>query len=158
MAGKVERLIDGVKVKELSVHCDERGRLFEVLRSDESLFAHFGQAYITTCYPGVVKAWHMHKQQTDNLCVICGSGKLVLFDARESSSTKGEIDEFFPCDERRVLVQIPAGVYHGFKNIGGGELLVLNIPTHVYNADQPDEYRLDPHESDIPYDWSRKDG
>jgi dTDP-4-dehydrorhamnose 3,5-epimerase len=156
--GKAERLIDGVKVKELSVHCDERGRLFEVLRSDEALFTHFGQAYITTCYPGVVKAWHMHKQQTDNLCVIRGSAKLVLFDARKDSPTKDEINEFFPCGERRLLVQIPNGIYHGFKNIGADELLVLNIPTHLYSYDQPDEYRLDPHSSDIPYDWSPKDG
>ncbi len=151
-------MIEGVKVKELKIHCDERGRLFEVLRSDDTLFAHFGQAYVTTCYPGVVKAWHMHKRQIDNLCVIRGNGKLVLFDSRDGSATKGEVNEFFPCDDRRMLVQIPAGVYHGFKNIGQDELLVLNIPTEVYNYDQPDEYRIDPHSSDIPYDWSRRDG
>lgn len=158
LTGKADELIHGVRVKELTVHCDERGQLFEVLRSDEALFARFGQAYITTCYPCVVKAWHMHRQQIDNLCVIRGRGKLVLFDAREDSSTKGEINEFFPCDERRLLVQIPTGVYHGFKNIGANELLILNIPTQVYNSDQPDEYRIDPRSRDIPYDWSRKDG
>lgn len=151
-------MIDGVKIKELKVHCDERGRLFEVLRSDESLFSRFGQAYITTCYPGVVKAWHHHKLQTDSLCVIRGSGKIVLYDSRDGSPTKGEVNEFFPCDDRRLLIQIPPGVYHGFKNIGTDELVVLNLPTEVYNYERPDEYRIDPHHNDIPYDWSRKDG
>jgi dTDP-4-dehydrorhamnose 3,5-epimerase len=151
-------VIEGVRTKELKVHCDERGLLFEILRADESLFSSFGQVYVTTCYPGVVKAWHLHKLQTDNLCVLRGSAKLVLFDPRPDSPTKGEINEFFPCDEKRLLVQIPPGVYHGFKNIGMDELLILNIPTHVYEYRQPDEYRLDPHHSDIPYDWSRQDG
>jgi dTDP-4-dehydrorhamnose 3,5-epimerase len=151
-------LIDGVKVRELKVHCDERGRLFEILRSDDELFAQFGQAYLTTCYPGVVKAWHLHKLQTDNLCVIHGQAKLVLYDARENAKTRGEIAELFPCDERRLLIQIPPGIYHGFKNIGTNEMLVLNIPTRTYDYKSPDEYRLDPHHSEIPYDWSRKDG
>jgi dTDP-4-dehydrorhamnose 3,5-epimerase len=154
----VFELIAGVKVKELKVLCDERGQLFEVLRSDESLFSRFGQAYITSCYPGVVKAWHLHRIQTDNLCLVCGKAKFVLYDSRENSPTKGEINEFFPCDEKRLLVQIPPGVYHGFKNIGTGEMLVLNLPTEVYNYNQPDEYRVDPHKNDIPYDWTRKDG
>jgi dTDP-4-dehydrorhamnose 3,5-epimerase len=158
MTGKAYELIDGVVVKELKIHCDERGRLYEILRSDEAIFSHFGQAYITSCFPGVVKAWHQHKLQTDNLCVLRGSGKLVLYDSREGSPTYGEINEFFPCDDRRLLVQIPRGVHHGFKNIGLDELLVLNIPTHVYNYDRPDEYRIDPHTNDIPYDWSRRDG
>lgn len=151
-------MIEGVLVKELKVHCDERGQLYEILRSDEALFSHFGQAYITSCFPGVVKAWHLHKLQTDSLCVIRGSAKFVLYDSREDSPTKGEINEFFPCDQRRLLVQVPPGVYHGFKNVGADELLVLNLPTETYNYDHPDEYRVDPHENDIPYDWSRKDG
>jgi dTDP-4-dehydrorhamnose 3,5-epimerase len=155
---RADELINGVHVKELKVHCDERGKLFEVLRSDETLFSRFGQVYVTCCYPGVVKAWHLHKLQTDNLCVLCGTGKLVLYDPRPDSTTKGEINEFFPCDERRLLVQIPPGVHHGFKNIGTDELLVLNVPTQVYDYEHPDEYRLDPHDNDIPYDWSRKDG
>ena len=151
-------MIDGVKIKELRINCDERGRLFEVLRSDDELFARFGQAYITTAYPGVVKAWHMHQNQTDNMCVVKGAAKFVLYDSRPDSPTRGEINEFFPCDDRRLLIQIPPGIYHGFKNIGTDEVFVLNIPTNIYRYDSPDEHRLDPKNSEIPYDWSRKDG
>ncbi len=151
-------MIDGVKLKELKTNCDERGRLFEILRRDDELFSEFGQAYLTTAYPGVVKAWHLHQRQTDNMCVIRGRAKLVLYDSREDSATRGEIMEFFLGDDNRLLVQIPPGIYHGFKNIGTGELYVLNLPTNVYDRDNPDEYRLDPHDNDIPYDWARQDG
>lgn len=151
-------MIDGVRTKKLITHCDERGRLFEVLRSDDEMFAAFGQAYVTTSYPGAVKAWHLHKRQTDNMCVIRGSVKFVLYDDRDNSPTKGEIMEFFFCDDIRMLLQIPAGIYHGFKNIGTEEAFVLNIPTNTYSHADPDEYRLAPRSDDIPYDWTRKDG
>jgi dTDP-4-dehydrorhamnose 3,5-epimerase len=151
-------MIEGVVTKLLKVNCDERGRLFEALRSDDELFIHFGQAYITTSYPGVVKAWHLHQNQTDHMCVVSGRAKFVLYDGREQSPTFGEINEFFPCDDRRMLLQIPPGIYHGFKNIGSEELIILNIPTHTFCYDNPDEIRLAPHGNQIPYDWSRQDG
>lgn len=151
-------MIDGVNVKHLKVNCDERGNLFEVLRADDELFIKFGQAYVTSSYPGVIKAWHMHKNQTDQMCVIIGRVKFVLYDARENSSTYGEINELFFGDQNRMLVQIPPGVYHGFKNIGIEECHVLNLPTEVYRHQDPDEFRLDPQDKKIPYVWARHDG
>ena len=53
-------MIEGVKIKKLKVIPDERGRLMEMLRSDDDLFIKFGQVYMTTAYPGVVKGWHYH--------------------------------------------------------------------------------------------------
>jgi len=151
-------MIEGVRVKPLRMIPDERGRLMELLRADDELFIKFGQVYMTTVYPGVVKAWHYHKKQYDNFVAIRGMIKLVLYDAREESPTRGEINEFFIGDWNPQLVQIPPGVYHGFKCISETEAIVINIPTEVYNYAQPDEYRLDPHQGGIPYDWARKDG
>jgi dTDP-4-dehydrorhamnose 3,5-epimerase len=151
-------MIDGVKVKGLKVICDERGRLMEILRSDDEVFIKFGQVYMTTAYPGVVKAWHYHKHQTDNMTVVKGMMKIVLYDDREGSKTKGEVNEFFVGEHNPVLVVIPEMVYHGFKCISETEAIVINIPTNTYNYKQPDEYRIDPHKNNIPYDWSRKDG
>lgn len=150
-------MIAGVRVKQIKVNCDERGKLFEVLRSDEELFQKFGQVYITTAYPGVIKAWHVHKSQIDNMSVVKGRAKFALYDGREESSTYGEINEFFPGDDERILIQIPPGVYHGFKNIGWEELWVMNIPTDTYNDSDPDEVRIDPFDNRIPYDWTRRD-
>jgi dTDP-4-dehydrorhamnose 3,5-epimerase len=151
-------MIDGVKTKKLTVIPDERGRLMEILRADDEIFEAFGQAYITTGYPGVVKAWHCHKIQNDNFCVVAGMLKVVLYDARENSPTHAEVNEFFLGVHNPLVLRIPAGVYHGFKCISETEALCLNIPTRPYNYREPDEYRLPPHTDRIPYDWARKDG
>ena len=149
--------IDGVQVKRLKVIPDDRGRLMEILRRDDPLFIKFGQVYMTTAFPGVVKAWHYHKLQTDSFTCVKGMLKLALYDARENSPTRGEVAEFFIGESNPCLVQIPPGVYHGFKGIGVEEAVVVNCPTEPYNREQPDEERLDAHTDEIPYDWSRKD-
>lgn len=130
----------------------------EMLRRDDELFAGFGQIYLTTAYPGVVKAWHYHRRQTDHFVVARGMVKLALYDDREGSETRGEVNEFFLGDHNPLLVQIPPLVYHGFKCIGEGEALLLNLPTEPYNHEAPDEYRVDPHHGGIPYSWARRDG
>jgi dTDP-4-dehydrorhamnose 3,5-epimerase len=151
-------MIDGVATKKLRVIPDERGRLMEILRADDQLFSRFGQVYVTTAYPGVVKAWHYHKKQTDHFAVVKGMAKLVLYDDRDGSPTKGDINEFFIGEHNPVLVRIPALVLHGFQCVSEEEAICINLPTEVYNYDQPDEFRVDPHQNDIPYAWERKDG
>ena len=152
------KLIEGVKTKKLRVIPDERGRLMEMLRCDDDLFIKFGQAYITSAYPGVVKGWHYHKKQTDNFAVVKGMMKVVLYDGREDSPTKGEVNEFFMGVHNPMLLQIPTYVYHGFKCISEEEAMVVNCPTEPYNYSEPDEFRVHPHENDIPYDWAGRDG
>jgi dTDP-4-dehydrorhamnose 3,5-epimerase len=151
-------VIQDVQVKPLKVMADERGRLMEMLRSDDPLFRGFGQLYLTTAYPGVVKAWHYHKKQWDHFVCVRGMAKVVLFDSREQSRTRNEINEFFLGDHHPILLQIPPLVYHGFKCVGDGEAIIINCPTECYVYDNPDEFRVDPHGNDIPYDWARKDG
>jgi dTDP-4-dehydrorhamnose 3,5-epimerase len=150
-------MINGVKIKVLKVIPDERGRLMEMLRSDDEIFIRFGQLYMTTAYPEAVKAWHYHKRQVDNFVVVKGMMKVVLYDGRENSSTFREIDEFFMGEHNPILLQIPAYVYHGFKCISESEAVVINCPTEAYLYDNPDEYRVLPHGGEIPYDWARKD-
>ncbi len=151
-------MIDGVKLKNLKVIPDERGRLMEILRGDEDVFEQFGQVYMTTTYPGVIKAWHLHKLQTDNIVVVKGMLKLALYDDREGSPTRGEANEFFIGEHNPVLVQVPKDVYHGWKCVSETEAIVINIPTHVYNYKEPDEHRLPYNTDKIPYDWDVKHG
>lgn len=150
-------MIEGVKTKKLKVVPDERGRLMEILRRDDELFHQFGQVYITSAYPGVVKAWHYHRVQWDNLAVISGTAKLALYDSREDSPTHGEVNEFFCGDLNPLLIQIPPLVLHGFKAVGEREAIVVNIPTEIYNYENPDEHRVDPYRNEIPYDWGMKE-
>ena len=150
-------MIDGVRTKVLKVVADERGRLMEMLRSDDELFAGFGQAYLTSAYPGAVKAWHYHKVQVDNFVVVRGMMKVVLYDDRLKSLTCGQLNEYFLGEHNPLLLQIPAGVYHGMKCISEREALLVNLPTQAYNHDKPDEYRLPAHTRNVPYDWARVD-
>ncbi len=154
---KGELMIEGVKVKKLKVIPDERGRLVEILRCDDSLYSQFGQIYVTTAYSGVVKAWHRHRKQIDHFTVIKGMAKFVLYDGREDSKTKGEINEFYVGEHNPVLIQIPPGIYHGFKTVSEDEAVTMNIPTECYRYEDPDEERVDPHSGEIPYNWERKD-
>jgi dTDP-4-dehydrorhamnose 3,5-epimerase len=146
-------MIQGVVLKKLSSIPDERGRLMEIMRCDESLFQGFGQVYLTTNYPGVVKAWHLHKKQTDLICCVKGMVKVVLYDARPESPTCREISEFFMGDHNLLLLSIPPGIYHGWKCISTEESLIISIPTEPYDYKQPDEYRLPPDSPEITYDW-----
>ena len=151
-------MIDGVKIKQLKVIPDERGRLMEILRADDEMFLGFGQVYMTTAYPGVVKGWHYHKKQHDNMAVVKGMMKIVLYDGRPNSPTHGDVNEFFAGQYNPILIHIPPYVYHGFKCVSREEAIVVNTPTEVYEYTDPDEFRVDPHKNDIPYSWERKDG
>ena len=151
-------MIDGVKIKKLRVIHDERGRLMEILRSDDEFFTRFGQIYMTSTYPGVIKAWHFHKVQTDNIVCVKGMIKLAMYDAREKSLTKGEVNELFLGEYNPILVQIPHNVYHGWKCVSEEEAIIVNCPTEVYNYEKPDEYRLPYDTSEIPYSWEIKMG
>jgi dTDP-4-dehydrorhamnose 3,5-epimerase len=155
-------MIDGVMTKRLKVIPDERGRLMECLRSDDELFLRFGQFYVTTTYPGVVKGWHRHDRQWDNIVCVKGMIKLVLYDGRadaesagdvSQSSSCGRIDELFLGEHNPLLVRVPPGVWHGWKCVGTDEAYIVNAPTEVYDYDAPDQRELPPDTPKIPYDW-----
>ena len=148
-------MIKGVEIKKLKIIPDERGRLMEILRSDEPIFEKFGQVYMTTAFPGIAKAWHYHKLQDDHFTCISGVMRLALYDSREDSPTYKEINDFIISLENPLLVKIPKLVYHGFKCVSEKEAIVINVPTMAYNYKTPDEYRLDAFDNDIPYDWRK---
>lgn len=145
-------LIEGVKIKKLKMIPDERGYLMEIMRYDDEQFQKFGQTYISACYPQVIKAWHYHKKQTDNFCVVSGMMKVVLYDSR-SGPTYGKINEFFVGELNPMLITIPTEIVHGMTAIGGKPALLLNTPDLAYNHDNPDEFRIPPFNNNIPYNW-----
>jgi dTDP-4-dehydrorhamnose 3,5-epimerase len=149
--------IEGVVVKELPVHRDARGRLMEILRADDPLFASFGQVYMTVARPGVVKAWHCHERQTDHFCVVAGTARIALYDGRNGSPSRGAVMEVIAGEDNAALVVIPPGVYHGFRAVGAAEVRILNIPTELYDPKNPDEIRRPYNDPTIPYDWGPAD-
>jgi len=154
----MEKSIDGVIIRTLRVIPDERGWLMEILRCDDPQFIQFGQVYLSTVYPGVVKAWHYHKKQTDNFTCVKGMMKVVLYDARERSPTYRQLMELFIGEKDPALIMVPPGVCHGFKSIGTETAFFINTPTLPYDHTNPDEYRLPPDTSEISYDWGLAPG
>lgn len=146
-------LIEGVEIRHLKTIPDERGFLMEMLRSDWLEFMNFAQAYVTACYPGVIKAWHYHKLQWDHFVCVFKMAKTVLYDLREGSPTNGMINVFHQGYLNPVLLKIPPLVYHGFTAEGNDTALIINFPTELYNYGQPDEYRLPYNDQAIPYSW-----
>jgi dTDP-4-dehydrorhamnose 3,5-epimerase len=152
------KLIEGVAVRGAKVMPDERGRLGEIMRADDPWFTKFGQTYFTTTYPGVVKAWHFHKKQTDHFYVARGTIKIALYDERKDSPTYGEVNEIYLSEHRPGLVRIPNGIQHGWMCVGETEAYIINVVSEMYDRANPDEFRTPPHDNHIPYDWTRQDG
>jgi dTDP-4-dehydrorhamnose 3,5-epimerase len=149
-------MINGVLVKALSQIPDERGKIMHMLRADDPNFEKFGEIYFSFVYPSAIKAWHLHKKMTLNYAVISGMIKLVLYDPREDSPTKGEIQELFIGEDNYVLVKIPPRIWNGFKGISVNPAIIANCATIPHH---PDEIiRLDPFSKEIPYDWGMKHG
>ncbi len=145
--------IEGVEIFNLKKNCDERGFLMEVLRTDFPIFKNFSMCYVSLNYPGVIRAWHYHKKQEDLFVCISGMVKVALFDQREESQTKGEVNEFFIGEDNPFILKIPVYVLHGYKTIGTKPSLLLNFPTELYNYKEPDEYRIPYNDPSIPYNW-----
>ncbi len=148
-------MIHGVEVTPLRRIPDERGCIFHMLRNDSPSFTKFGEIYFSSVYPGVVKGWHLHKEMTLSYAVPVGMIKLVLFDNRATSPTKGQVQEIYLGEQNYSLVRIPPRVWNGFKGVGGPFSLVANCSDIPHAADEIE--RLDPHQNEIPYDWARKD-
>ena len=145
-------MIEGVGVFPLKQIPDERGKIMHMLRCDDPHFERFGEIYFSTVYPGVIKGWHLHTEMTLNYAVVAGMIKLVLYDDRAESPTRGQLMELFIGQDNYQLVKIPPMVWNGFKGLGVVPAMVANCATIPH---RPDEIvRKDPFSVDIPYDWS----
>lgn len=151
-------LIKDVIVKQLKLIPDDRGYLMEMMRKDWPEFMQFAQSYVTACYPGIYKAWHYHKKQWDHFVCLWGMAKVVLYDTREDSPTRGKINTFHMGQLNPTLLRIPPLVYHGFTAEGDQTALIANFPTELYNYQEPDEFRVPFNDPSIPYDWEVKHG
>ena len=116
----------------------------------------FGEIYFSTVYAGVVKGWHLHDRMTINYAVPYGSIKLVLFDDRDGSATKGQLQELFVGESNYALVTVPPHIWNGFKGIGHPYSIVANCATIPH--DPAEITRLDPFSPQIPYDWDVRHG
>jgi dTDP-4-dehydrorhamnose 3,5-epimerase len=148
--------IDGMSITPLRRIPDERGAVLHMLRDDSPGFERFGEIYFSTVYPGAIKGWHLHREMTLNYAVPVGMIKLVCFDDRPDSDTRGNLVELHVGELDYVLVTIPPLVWNGFKGEGVGPALVANCSTVHHSAEEIE--RLDPFSERIPYSWDLRHG
>jgi dTDP-4-dehydrorhamnose 3,5-epimerase len=147
-------VIEGVRVRALERHADDRGSLTELLRADWPEFTRFGQAIVTVNKPGVIRGWHWHDRQTDVVVVVSGRARVPLYDGRKRSQTFGQVEEYVCGDDDLRAIFVPPGVWHGYKTVSPEAAVILNFPDQVYDPSRPDEHR-EPHDSPaVPYDWN----
>ena len=148
-------MIDGVQIVPLKKIPDERGAIMHGVRADNILNP-FGEVYFKKLYHCVINGWHAHEKLILNYICLGGMIKLVLYDTRENSPTKSEIQEIFFGDDNYVLVHIPAGVANAAKGLTSPYALFCNVASEPHNPNLKYK-RIDPHSGEIPYDWTRKD-
>lgn len=145
-------MINGVQIIPLKRIPDERGTIMHMMRTTDPHFQQFGEIYFSTIYNDVVKGWHLHREMTLNYACVHGRIKLVIFDDREGSSTRGELMEIFLGPDNYSLVIIPPEVWNGFKGMSEPLSIVANCCTHAHDPSRSS--RLDPFENHIPYNWN----
>lgn len=147
-------MIDGVQIIPKRRIPDERGTIFHMVSSKDDHFDRFGEIYFSTIYKDAIKGWHLHHEMSLNYVCIEGRIKLVIYDDRESSSTRGELMEIFLGPDDYSLVIVPPDVWNGFKGMTDPYAIVANCCTHAHDPRRSE--RLDPFENEIPYDWARR--
>ena len=149
-------LIDGVSVKEPRPVLTRYGHLSEVWRADWKLDGQpVDQVFQATYVPGQLSAWHAHAATIDRIFVSVVTMKIVIYDARRSSPTFGQVNQFTIGAMRPAIIVIPPGVWHGVKNIGADCATLLNLVDRAYAYDAPDHWKVDPNSPEIPFRWDQ---
>lgn len=149
-------MIQGVKIKQLKIFSDDRGFITEALREGEDTFIEVKQTTYTETYPGVIKAFHWHKKQTDVWFVASGMAQVVLYDLREDSPTVKETNVFYLGEQNKALLLIPPGVAHGYRVLGTEPVNLFYHTDRAYDPASPDEERISFNDPRIGFDWSTK--
>ena len=149
-------MIDGVILKLLTVHADDRGLLMEVIRDDEPVFKSVKQTTFTIAYPGVIKAFHWHKRQWDVWFFSSGMAQVVLYDLREGSPTCGRTQVVYMGERRPAVLAIPPGVAHGYRVLGNVPAGLFYHTTEHYDPAAPDEERFAFDDPRVGFDWTTR--
>ena len=142
-------MIKGVKITKLKIIQDDRGKVMHMLRKDSEVFKNFGEIYFSTIYFDKIKAWHLHKESTLNYTCVKGKVRLVLFDDRSDSLSKGSIQEIILSPNDYNLVTIPNNIWNGFKGLDKDESIIANCLDMPHNENEM--VRIDPFDKTIKY-------
>ena len=144
-------MIHDIIIEPLKEITDDRGKVMHMLRSDSPIFENFGEIYFAVINPNAVKAWKLHREMTLNLAVPFGKIKLVVYDDREDSPTRGHVQELIIGENNYNLVKIPPKLWNGFQGLSKTISIIANCATLPH--DPKEVNRLAPSNDYIPYEW-----
>lgn len=144
-------MIHDVKVSKLNIISDNRGKVMHMLKADDSVFEKFGEIYFSTIFYESVKGWHLHKEASLNYACVSGKVRLVLFDDRNDSLTKGKYQELILSPENYFLVTIPPNIWNGFKGLDKKESIIANCLTLPHN--EKEMVRKEFNDKTFNYNW-----
>ena len=148
---EIKSFIQGVEIIKKNQIVDDRGIILHMLRVDDKNYKKFGEIYFSTINPNKIKAWHFHKLMTLNYAVVHGSIKLVLYDDRDESKTKGTIQEIMLSNENHYLVSIPPKIWNGFCSSDNKHAILANCSDIPH--DKEEIIRLPFDDPKFPYKW-----
>jgi dTDP-4-dehydrorhamnose 3,5-epimerase len=143
--------IDGLLVRPLTTHADERGDFREIVRSTHDGFQGFAQLSASVVYEGIAKAWHLHWDQTESMTNVTGVVKFAFADRRERSPTFGVVQDFLVDAVRGpMLFTVAPGIAHGYR-VPRGPAVVVYLANRIY--DPSDQVKIPHDDPAIGYDW-----
>ena len=144
-------MIEGVRISDLKIISDKRGKIMHMMRTDSPTFKKFGEIYFSTIYENIIKGWHLHLKSTLNYACIKGKVKLVLFDDRKNSKTRSQYQEIILSPEKYFLVSIPPNIWNGFKGLDPSESIVANCLDNPH--DEKEMVRKDISDKYFNFNW-----
>ena len=146
--------ISGVKIIKKDQIVDDRGKIMHMMREDDENFKKFGEIYFSCVNPKAIKAWHLHKKMTLNYVAVHGKIRLILYDDRENSKTKGNLQEILLSSENYFLVSIPPLVWNGFSSQDNNMAILANCSDIPHDKNKI--VRIPHNDPKIPYKWDFK--
>lgn len=140
--GKEQKIINGIDINDLRIISNQKGDIYHALKSTDSSYSKFGEAYFSTVKNGVVKGWKRHKIMISNLIVPFGEVKVVFFDDRKESTTYKHLNIFNISKENYKRITVKPGIWFAFEGVKENNLL-LNISNILHDPLESDNLDLD---------------
>lgn len=148
----INSFIHDLEISSLSIIEDDRGAVLHMLRSDSDLYSDFGELYFSETKPGIIKAWKCNSKLTQLLAVPKGRIRLVIFDDRLDSNSKGKLQILeVGRPDAYQLIKIPQNLWYGFKCISREPALIANCTNGIHSPDNGITKK--DNDISIPYSW-----
>ena len=148
---EIKSFIEGVEIIKKNKIVDDRGMILHMLRADDKNYKKFGEIYFSSINPNKIKAWHYHELMTLNYAAVHGSIKLVLYDDRDASKTKGMVQEIILSNASHFLVSIQPKIWNGFCSSNNKHAILANCSDIPH--DKEEIIRLPYDDPKFPYKW-----